>query len=123
MEPRCFRASGFFTPSHTVLLSRTRSSKEYVEGSVLKRKVATSAPHSVPIHQELPVMELVPRDDPRERADADLLVVGGSPSQHGSFVQALEERERGRAHGLEVAHQIGERPLIEVPGRNVGVLV
>ena len=31
---RCFRASGFFTPSHVVRPSRTSDSKEYAEGSM-----------------------------------------------------------------------------------------
>src|SRR5687768_12336002 len=38
---RYLSATALATPSHTVVLSRARSSNEYVEGSVLKRKIAT----------------------------------------------------------------------------------
>jgi len=34
---RGFKATGFETPSHTVALSRCRSAKEYVDGSVFSR--------------------------------------------------------------------------------------
>src|SRR5260370_38539723 len=35
--PRFLRATGFETPSHTVILSRCKFSNEYSEGSVLSR--------------------------------------------------------------------------------------
>src|SRR4029077_16690157 len=42
--PRFLRATGFETPSHTVILSRCKFSKEYSEGSVLsKYSAATSS--------------------------------------------------------------------------------
>src|SRR5689334_11489973 len=37
MARRFFSATGLLTPSHTVDLSRSRSAKEYSEGSVLSR--------------------------------------------------------------------------------------
>jgi len=69
------------------------------------------------------MMPLVAGDDPGEGAGRDGRAVGGHAAERRRAVEVAEERQRGAAHGGELAEERVERPRVEVGVRDVRVLV
>src|ERR1043165_7414109 len=82
-----------------------------------------SLSQAVALHQKAPMMQLVPGDDPGDGPDADRLAVRYAPADQRLVVQPVEEAQRGVPYALVVLDQVVHGPLVELPGRNVDVLV
>src|SRR6266516_7968485 len=73
--------------------------------------------------EDLHVVPLVPGNHVRERADADRLAICRAAPEPGLRVKRPQECQRRCAGGAQLSDEIGERAVVELPDRYVGVLV